>query len=183
MNRVERLGAWLFRHRGWLPVPLVLISLISTPRFVWPGLVLVAGGEALRLFAVGHIGRRSRTFGDSVGSLVDSGPYARVRNPLYLGNFSIWAGIGLVGWPAFALVIPLIMVHYGCIVRWEEHNLRAQMGEPYAEYCARVPRWLPVGRAVAGTYDWREALRSERGTFAMLSTIATAFMFRWYLGS
>lgn len=182
MNQGERVGAWLFRHRGWLPVPVAALCLIAPPQIRPGALALVFCGEALRLAAVGHIGRRSRTRESTVGALVDSGPYARLRNPLYVGNLLIWAGIVWVGWPYGAPGWLFLALHYEIIVRWEESNLLVKLGEPYADYLRRVPRWLPFGEPVEGSYDLREALRSERGTFAVLAVIAAAFTFRWYLG-
>lgn len=176
-------GAWLFQHRGWLPVPLFALCLVATPQLRPGALLLVFCGEGVRLAAVGHIGRRSRTRDHSVGALVDSGPYSRLRNPLYVGNVLIWSGVSLVGWPWGAVAVPALALHYAIIVRWEEGNLLAKLGAPYADYLRRVPRWLPLGTPVEGRYDLRGALRSERGTFAVLALIAAAFAFRWYLGT
>lgn len=144
--------------------------------------MLIVLGEAVRFFAVGHIGRRSRTRDETVGSLVDSGPYARLRNPLYVGNVCIWAGFGVLAWPAVVVVVPLLMWHYHHIVRWEEQNLLGKIGAPYADYLLRVPRWLPLGAGAQGRYDFSEALRSERGTFLVLTLMSAAMAVRWYLG-
>lgn len=176
------IGGWLFRNRGWLPVPLALVCLVPRPELRPAGLALVIVGEGLRLWAVGHIGRRSRTRGEAVGALVDVGPYARLRNPLYVGNLALWAGFGTFGWPAAVVVVPLLALHYAVIVRWEERQLAAQLGEPYVDYLRRVPRWWPGGAARPGVWDLTEALRSERGTFAVLAVIGGAFAVRCYVG-
>lgn len=175
------IGGWLFRNRGWLPVPLAVACLVPEPGLRPAGLALVVLGEALRLWAVGHIGRRSRTRGAEVGALVDVGPYARLRNPLYVGNLLIWAGFGVVGWPAALLVVPLLMLHYAVIVRWEERMLSEQIGASYVDYLRRVPRWWPAGPPRAGRWDLAEALRSERGTFAVLAAMGGAFAVRCYV--
>ena len=92
------MGAWLFRQRSWIPLPLVAALLLipaddrSPAALVSLGALLVAGGEALRLWAVRHIGVISRTRSDRLGPIVRSGPFAYVRNPLYLGNIAIWTG-------------------------------------------------------------------------------------------
>ncbi len=178
---VHTVGGWCFRNRGWVPVPLALVCLVPEPALRPAGLLLVAAGEALRVWAVGHIGRRSRTFGAGVGALVDRGPYARSRNPLYIGNLLLWAGFGVVGWPAALVVVPLLALHYALIVRWEEAQLADQLGEPYVDYLARVPRWWPAGPANPGVWDGREALRSERGTFMVLALVGAGFAARCYL--
>lgn len=171
--RIEAAGRWLFERRGWLPVPLLALLLASPPRHWAPGLVIVAAGEAVRLAAVGHIGLPSRTRGDDVGALVDTGPYAWVRNPLYVGNLLLWAGLGVVAWPAALVVVPLLCAYYAVIVRWEEANLAARLGEPYRSYLARVPRWLPrpPGGPPRGGWSLARAVRSERSTFLALAVV------------
>src|SRR5256885_132664 len=95
-----RAGGWLFKRRTWLPLPLAL-ALLLLPSGEEPRLVLVLGvamvvlGELLRLWAVRHIGVISRTRSDRLGPLVASGPFALVRNPLYLGNIALWIGFAL----------------------------------------------------------------------------------------
>lgn len=196
------IGRWLFQNRGWLPVPL-LAAMLSVPvpsALSLPpvgglpagtllGAALILAGESVRLWAVGHIGRRSRTRGGDVGGLMDSGPYARVRNPLYIGNILLFAGFGAIRWPWIFVVVPMFCFHYHHIIAWEERNLSAQLGQPYRDYLRRVPRWFPrrqegaaAGRDGAATdtgWSGREALRSERGTFAMLALILAAL---WLAG-
>lgn len=173
-----RVGAVLFAHRGWLPVPLLLAMLTARPRGWAGGLALVAAGEAIRLAAVGHIGPRSRTRGADVGALVDTGPYARLRNPLYVGNVLIFAGLGVVQWPWALVAAPALAVHYHFVVRWEEANLARQLGAPYRDYLARVPRWWPGGAPRPGTWDLRRALRSERSTLLALAVVLGALCAR-----
>ena len=103
------------------------------------GLGLVALGEGLRLWGVHHIGVISRTRTDRLGPLVASGPFAFVRNPLYIGNITLWAGLALsarLPWlaPIFVLVLA---VEYDAIVRWEERLLVERLGDTYREYASR----------------------------------------------
>ena len=55
----------------------------------------MAAGELLRFWAVRHIGVISRTRSDRLGPLVETGPFALIRNPLYLGNIALWVGFTL----------------------------------------------------------------------------------------
>ena len=174
-------GRWLFTNRGWLPVPFVAMALGVRPSHWAAGLVLMLVGEAIRLWAVGHIGRISRTRADQVGRLVDVGPYARLRNPLYVGNIVIFAGFGVIQWPWVLLLVPLLAAYYSVIVRWEEETLRGAIGAPYLDYCQRVPRWWPAGAARAGEWSAREALRSERGTLLVIVIVLLTLVVRWYL--
>jgi protein-S-isoprenylcysteine O-methyltransferase Ste14 len=186
---VSRAGGWLFRQRTWLPLPLVAALLLIPPSSdsesssLWAaGALIVAAGEAVRLWAVHHIGAISRTRSDRLGPLVATGPFGRVRNPLYLGNILLWTGFAVSAqliWLA-PIVVLLLAVEYHAIVRWEEALLTERIGEAYARYVATVPRWLPsltAAPASAGvTFSWRATLFSERGT---LIAIAAGFLLLW----
>jgi protein-S-isoprenylcysteine O-methyltransferase Ste14 len=172
-----RLGSWLFKQRSWLPVPVALALLVvpaSTHSRLLTvlGLCLVAAGEGLRLWAVHHIGAISRTRSQRLGPLIATGPFGRVRNPLYLGNIALWLGFTVsAGLPWLVPgVLLLLAVEYHAIVKWEEGLLVVRLGDPYRTYLLQVPRWVPSWRAAAasrallGGYSWRETLFSERGT-------------------
>jgi protein-S-isoprenylcysteine O-methyltransferase Ste14 len=187
----SRLGGWLFRQRTWLPLPLAAALLLVPAPSDAPGASLwiigplvVAIGEAIRLWAVHHIGAISRTRSDRLGPLVSSGPFAFIRNPLYVGNIFLWAGFALSAqliWLA-PIVVVLLALEYHAIVRWEEGLLSERIGEPYAQYVARVPRWLPswwspvAPAAPAETFSWHQTLFSERGT---LIAIGAGFALLW----
>ena len=178
------LGQRLFRARGWVPVPfaLLLIALARWPApwMVVVGAFLVAAGEGLRLWGVAHIGAVSRTRGDEVSRLVESGPFAWSRNPLYIGNLMLWSGVGLLaGRPVVAgAVVLALAVHYGFVVAWEEQNLRARLGAPYDAYAARVSRWIGGRAAVDASGDWIGAVRSERSTLLAAALVLVALRVR-----
>src|SRR5882757_8203858 len=98
---MTRFGAWLFRRRTVIPLPLALAILVipegrtQPSALIGAGAVLVAIGEGIRLWGVRHIGSISRTRSDRLGPLVASGPFALVRNPLYVGNIALWVGFAL----------------------------------------------------------------------------------------
>jgi len=135
---------------------------------------LVAWAEALRLWAVNHIGVVSRTRSDRLGPLVASGPFGYVRNPLYVGNIALWVGFTIAAgllWLA-PIILVALAAEYHAIVRWEEGLLGQRLGEPYHAYCRQVPRWLPARRRAtpvtnnhkAVRFPWRDTLFSERST-------------------
>ena len=190
-----RLGGWLFRHRTALPLPVALAILTlrigeapPSAALAAAGVGLTLAGEALRLWGVHHIGVISRTRSDRLGPLVAAGPFAYVRNPLYVGNLALWAGFALTArlvWLA-PIVLVLLGAAYHAIVRWEEELLEARLGDAYRAYAARVPRWVPKSRdhkeskdreAFAPvTFSWRETVFSERGT---LIAIAAGYLLLW----
>jgi len=79
-----------------------------------------------------------------VSTIVSSGPYRVTRNPMYLSLMVLYCGGILafhLAWSVALLPVVFLALHYGVIVR-EERYLRANFGEPYAEYCRQVRRWL-----------------------------------------
>jgi len=214
---VVELGGWLFRHRTMIPVPFFLALLFvragelpASWRLTATGVVVVILGEAIRLWGVHHIGAISRTRTDRLGPLVDEGPFALVRNPLYLGNIALWVGFALIArlvWmaPLLALVLGL---EYHAIVRWEERLLTSRLGAAYRDYMTRVPRWIPTFphrehgghggehvqdspsassvSSVVKRYSWRETIFSERGTLIAIVVgygllLIKLFTFHFYL--
>jgi protein-S-isoprenylcysteine O-methyltransferase Ste14 len=148
-----RLGGWLFRQRTVLPIPVAVAILVipagdaaSSRLLVALGVAVTVLGELIRLWGVHHIGAISRTRSDRLGPLVDSGPFAIVRNPLYLGNIMLWVGFSLTArllWLA-PIILALLGAEYHAIVRWEERLLDSRLGDGYRTYAARVPRWMPT---------------------------------------
>lgn len=77
-------------------------------------------------------------------ALVTSGIHRRTRNPIYLGLFLIYAGIGTAAQSAWILILTLplaITIRYGVVAR-EEAYLERRFGDAYRAYKARVRRWL-----------------------------------------
>ncbi len=183
-----RLGGWLFKYRTSLPLPIAAALLLIpsqgiSPVYFWIGLALVVGGEGLRLESVRRIGVISRTRSDRLGPLVSTGPFAWVRNPLYLGNIMLWTGFAVSAhlvWLA-PVVAVLLFAAYHAMVLWEEQLLEARLGDAYREYAARVPRWIPrpVPRSLSPAFSWRETLFSERGT---LLAIAAGYLLLYLKG-
>lgn len=173
---IARLGGWLFAKRTAVPLPLIAALLLLPTQqvsdsVVFVGLLVAMSGELLRMWAVRQIGVISRTRSDRLGPLITSGPFAHVRNPLYVGNILLWAGYTLV----FRIVwlLPIVLMFLGCtyhaIVAWEEQLLIERRGDEYRRYMTNVPRWIPCLTAVEGArtdpeFTWAETIFSERGT-------------------
>ena len=76
--------------------------------------------------------------------LVQTGPYRRSRNPMYVGLTWAYVGVSLMlnwAWPLVLLPFVLIALTTFVIHR-EERYLREAFGTAYEDYCRRVPRWL-----------------------------------------
>jgi protein-S-isoprenylcysteine O-methyltransferase Ste14 len=174
----NRIGAWLFRHRSALPVPIALALVflrfgeVRGRGVLVAGALLVAAGQALRFWAVRHIGTISRTRTTRYGPLITDGPYAFMRNPLYVGNWFLWTGF--VVWSGLLWMLPVawlvFVFQYGAIAGWEASFMRQQYPAEYDAYAKHVPRWLPRLTPLPGgarstvRHPWRTVLFSERGT-------------------
>jgi protein-S-isoprenylcysteine O-methyltransferase Ste14 len=129
---------------------------------------LVAAGAALRTWGTAYLDvdtmRGGRLRSDR---LVVAGPYRHVRNPLYLGNLLVVAGMGLLAGRAgfVVLVAGMIVFLYRLILREEQHLLAAH-GDAFRRFRA-VPRLWPALAARAPVSDpgtrahWVPALAAE----------------------
>jgi protein-S-isoprenylcysteine O-methyltransferase Ste14 len=108
---------------------------------LWLGFALVAGGEALRLWATGYLHKTE--------SLTVAGPYGYLRHPLYLGTLAIASGFALMAnsstaWLLYAGFLLGYFVYYLPYKnRIEGARLEAHFGDEYRRYAVAVPRLLP----------------------------------------
>lgn len=80
----------------------------------------------------------------AVPTIVESGLYARTRNPMYLTVAVAYVGLALVTntwWPLLFLPGVFLVLHFGVVLR-EERYLADRFGDAYRDYCRRVRRWL-----------------------------------------
>ena len=138
----------VYHFRGLLvSPPLILAAFVFTheteaDHFVWPaGVALVALGVGLRVWAQTHIRFRLK----ERRQLTTTGPYALCRNPLYIANTLICAGATVAS--ELLWLVPITVVWcsaiYSLVVRQEEGRLLRKYGQPYGDYLAAVPRWVP----------------------------------------
>jgi protein-S-isoprenylcysteine O-methyltransferase Ste14 len=119
------------------------------------GILIVLKGVALRMAARGH----KKAFSQRSESLVKSGPYRIVRNPMYLGSFLIGSGFIMIVWPLWGLPIFVWLFYLRFIrqIRKEEKFLRQKFGPQYDEYCQNVDRFFPSFKHLT-KYHLREIL-------------------------
>lgn len=175
-------GRWLFRYRNRV-FPIVLLGLFvsfrphlflgSVQTDLWldaVGLGVALAGQWLRATVVGFAyikrgGVNKQVYADS---LVTAGLFAHGRNPLYVGNLMILAGLFLIFNNPWVYVLGGIFFGLGyiAIVQTEEDFLSKKFGDEYRAYCARVSRWLVQFDGIAVTladmeFDWRRVLSKE----------------------
>ena len=150
---------WIFKVRGLAMVPPAVFAMLCSwgeveeeiAVFGLGGLTF-ALGLALRLWAQVHL--RYRLQKKTV--LTTTGPYAYVRNPIYIANTLLLVGMCMVA--ELFWLVPLQLLYcaviYHAVVRYEESHLAEKHGQPYLDYVSRVPRWVPrlrVGRGCQGS--------------------------------
>jgi len=141
------------------------------------GLALGLLGEAMRLWAAGHI--------EKTRVLATGGPYAHTRNPLYLGSMLMAAGLALAAatpWAALAAAV-YFLAFYPAAIRGEAAFLALRFPEPYAEWARAVPVFLPRLRPAgprASHFSW-ERVRANREWRTALA-VPAALVLLWTRG-
>ena len=180
------LGEKLFRYRDYTAVPLLVLALFAAEPSVASatiGTLAVLAGELLRIWAVAFLGSVSRTRSDSTGpSLVTNGPFAIIRNPVYLANMLICGGFAIysgVGW-LLIIIVGAAIFQYVCISQYEGKLLLTKFGDEYQRYCETVPAWVPARVPPFEDMEWptnlREAFRNERRTVTAIVLTLCALM-------
>lgn len=187
----DDMRALIFKNRGaLLALPAAVLAAAGKPSAfsIALGLPLALAGELVRCWAVGYSGTTTRGSEVEAPELVTAGPYAYVRNPLYVGNFLTALGFAIAftgknspGARA-ALVggsLATMLGIYAAIVPHEEQFLRAQFGDAFDHYCDDVPRIVPQLEPAAmshGTWKPEVIKDAESRTFAtfgaMLAVLA-----------
>lgn len=172
---------FFFRNRGYTPIPLAIIILTfaSLKIELLPiGVILVVTGELLRLNGVRYAGGETRTLKVGASALCSSGPFAYLRNPLYLGNVIIYAGMVLIAggefvWILLPVTLTFFFLEYGLIISLEEETLRKKFNEEYGEYLSMVPRLIPrvtpwKGGSETVPMTIEKTLRTEKRTLQII---------------
>lgn len=135
-------------HRGLLTSPPLLLALFlnyhqaENGLLVWSiGLAVFFLGLVGRVWAQEHLHYRLKM----PMTLTRSGPYALLRNPIYVSNTLM--SIGLIVTSRLVWMVPITLlwcaVIFSIVVREEEHRITKVFGRPYRAYLKEVPRWIP----------------------------------------
>jgi len=185
----------LFKYRSYTPIPFVILMIAYQQSNVWSlplGLLIAVCGELIRIWAVSWAGSETRTTGKVGGTyLVINGPYAHVRNPLYVGNILIYFGLGIMSFALFPylqiIALAFFVFQYSEIIKEEEGFLREKFGNDFDEYYKNVPRIFPrltpykKEGVEQPEYDIKKGLRSERRTLQAFVIVAGTLIILWFL--
>ena len=186
-------SSFVFGKRGeLLALPALVLAVAGKPSAfsIAAGLPVAFAGEVTRMWAVGYSGVTTR--GDTVTApaLVTAGPYAYVRNPLYVGNFVTAAGFAIaftgknsrpVRWMLAGGSLAAMIAVYATIVPHEEAYLQERFGRLFERYCIRVPRIVPRVLPIEdgeGEWEAQTLLTAESKTFATFAAMLAALVVR-----
>jgi len=129
---MKDISALLFKYRSYTPIPFLILMLIFQQSNIWTliiGFAISLLGELIRFWGVSWAGSETRTTGSVGGTfLIISGPFAYVRNPLYVGNILIYLGLGIMSfaWFPYLQIVAILffLLQYYLIVKEEEGYLK-----------------------------------------------------------
>ncbi len=164
-EELKRQGDFLFIHRSYLPIIILVIGLSV---FTYSGyhkaenpdtwfsvaydyicLGVSLSGLLIRVVTVGHTPKntsgRNTKAGQVAEELNTSGIYSTVRHPLYLGNFFMWLGVAMLTQNSWFIVAFILFyaLYYERIMYAEEAFLRNKFGQDYLEWAEKTPAIFP----------------------------------------
>jgi protein-S-isoprenylcysteine O-methyltransferase Ste14 len=150
---------------GFLAAVAALLLARPTPLTWWTGLIIAVAGEAVRIWAAGHLEKGSE--------ITRSGPYRWSRHPLYVGSSIIAAGIVIA---SRSVPVGIVAAFYmgatiTAAIRTEETALTERFGDGYDRYrqsrAEPMPRRFSAARAMRNR-EYR-AVAGLAGGFALLA--------------
>lgn len=200
-KELEKQGNWLFRHRGTLPLIIILAGLLVYAKAMYYReyfflhefdyfdlyLYLCLGvslfGFIVRIYTVGHTPKN--TSGRNIkGQLADTlnttGIYSIVRHPLYVGNFFMWLGPTMFAgnlWFAIAVCF-FFWIYYERIMYAEESFLMNKFGDTYSDWANNVPAFIPDFRLFYKPvlpFSWKKVIKKEKNGITAIFIIFCVF--------
>lgn len=201
VNELEKQGNKLFKYRGTLPI-LVLLAAFAlhayqeysktnsfdncfgqseSYKLICLGVSLL--GLFVRVHTLGFV--KPHTSGRNTCKQIaeginTTGMYSLVRHPLYLGNFLMWLGVGLLTENiTFNLFFILgFWLYYERIMYAEESFLLKKFGKKYADWSANVPPFIPKFSNYTKpelNFAWKKIIRQEKSGIAALFIVFMLF--------
>ena len=192
---MSSLAANIFKYRSYTPIPFVILMLVfenASIESLIVGFFIALAGELLRFWGVSWAGSETRTTGSVGGSnLIISGPFAYVRNPLYVGNILMYFGLGVMSFALFPYLhiaaIAFFILQYHLIIGEEESFLQKKFGKQYKKFLTNVPRFFPrftpfkdetIQQPVV---SFSKGFKSEIRTLQAFVIVIILILVKWYL--
>jgi protein-S-isoprenylcysteine O-methyltransferase Ste14 len=201
-EEMEFQGLWLFKYRSILPLILLGGGLfyyvwaqmhglrpfaLNSPSEEWYLYACMAVsflGLIVRIYIVGHTPVNTSGRNTSEGQVADTinqtGMYAMVRHPLYVGNFIMWLGVALLTASIWfvLLFIAVYWLYYERIMFAEEQFMRKKFGNAYTDWASKTPAFVPdltLYKKPALPFSWKKVLKKEKNGFAAVFIVFYLF--------
>ncbi len=149
----RKVSEFVFKNRKFIhistaliPVPVKYFLNGTSSLSLWiAGFILMLLGMAFRMYSAGYLSGGHTTMIINADYICTSGPFAYIRNPLYLGNFVIGLALGIAfnEWYGYVVFIVHYITAYSILITYEEKFLADKFGAMYKEYSAHTRRFLP----------------------------------------
>ena len=155
----------------------ISVALLMKPQFFWIGLLLSMAGETLQVWCFASLHKKKE--------LASNGPYAVVRNPMYLGRYLLILGtIVITGRPVLMVIFSIVYYFYMINrVDREEKVLEEIFKDDYKVYCQQVPRFLPAWHDIKNTnlrgFEWK--LFFENHAHLNLLAMSIGYLLIYYM--
>ena len=184
--KMKKISMFIFRTRGlYMLIALGIAIAIKqyfnqTTPFVYflIGAAVVVTAQTFRFWAAAYLWGRHAVLEAGADFLCTSGPYAYIRNPLYLGNLFIGVGFCIMinEWYAYLLFLISYALVYQVVIPYEEEFLEEKFKENYVKYKNQTHRLMPSFkpyRENAETMpDWKAGIMGEIHAPFMLAVIS-----------
>lgn len=192
---MQSISSILFKYRSYTPIPFLILMLVFYNANIWSliiGFLIALTGEAIRLWGVSWTGSETRTTGAAGGTfLIISGPFAYVRNPLYIGNILLYLGLGIMSFALFPylqiVAICFFLWQYHLIIKYEEKYLQNKFGNDYIDYIKNVrsiiPRITPYKNSAVDQppFNLRAGIVSEKRSMQAFMVISLVIIIFWLI--
>ncbi|WP_430896916.1 MULTISPECIES: methyltransferase family protein [unclassified Paraflavitalea] len=199
-NQMVSDGNILFKHRGWLPV-LILIPALAVKYFSDQKFIDTSGSEnewyhylcyavsifglVIRFVTVARADKNTSGRNISAGQVADSlnttGIYSICRHPLYIGNFFMWLGVGMLTYHLWFIVsfVLFYIVYYERIILAEEAYLASKFQPAYDEWTEKTPAILPSfgkWKPFSNCMNLWKGLKQEKTGIMLLNIVFLLFI-------
>lgn len=189
IEEMEDQGNFLFKYRSNLPLVILVLGLgvfvynkitgveSYGDSYWFVCLAVGLAGLLVRIYTVGHTPANTSGRNTDQGQLADelntTGIYSTVRHPLYLGNFLMWLGVGMLAENTWFIVAFTFMywVYYERIMFAEEAFLRRKFDNIYLDWAAQTPAFIPsLKKFKSAKYPFsiKKVLKKEKNGVAAL---------------
>jgi len=150
-------------------IGVTLLIIFAKPEMIGMvvGMILIFAGEGIRIWSAGHLQKNE--------ILTVTGPYAYVKNPLYIGTILITAGFCIFADNIYLLAVATFAFCFHYIPykkKVEGDRLRKIFGTRYEDYDEKVPeylpRWTPYSEEKASWQFKNFIENSEEGILLMI---------------